>query len=59
MLSHFANTFLQNESIQCSLEQAEDIGICANANNTEFLCFKQEGSISTIKAASLKSQRSS
>ena len=45
-----ANTPDQTKSLLHSLKQAAGgIGLNLNANKTEFMCFKQEGAISTLK----------
>ena len=42
-----AETLLHN-----LMKAAKDIGLCVNANKTEFMCFKQEGS--TLRSNPLK-----
>ena len=55
-IAFFGNTPSQAESLQYSLEQATGgIGLYVNANKTEYVCFKQEGAISTLYRGSLKS----
>ena len=50
-----ANTPAQAESLLHSLEQAaESIGLNMNTNKTDYMCFKQEGAISTLNRRSLK-----
>ena len=54
-LALLANTPSQAESLLHSLEQAAgDIGLCMNTNKTEYMCFKQEGVISTKYGDPLK-----
>ena len=51
----FPNTPAQAESQQHDLEQAAGgIGLYMNVNKTEFMCFKQEGDISTLSRGPLK-----
>ena len=50
-----ANTPAQDESLLQSLEQtAGGIGLYVNAKKTEYTCFKQEGTISTLSDELLK-----
>ena len=50
-----ANTPAQTESLLHSLEQASrGTGLHVNANKTEYMCFKQEGAISTQSGEHLK-----
>ena len=52
---HLAKTPSQAESLLHSLEWAAgDIGLCANADKTEFMCLNQRGNISTLNGRSLK-----
>ena len=49
------NTLTSAESLLHSLEQEEGgIGLYVNANKTDFISFKQEGTISTISGSLLK-----
>ena len=51
----FTNTPAQTEYLRHSLEQAAGgVGLHVNANKTEFMCFKQEGAISTLSGKPLK-----
>ena len=51
----FFNTPTQAESLLHSLEQAAgDIGPYVNAKKMEYMCFNQEGAISTLNSGSLK-----
>ena len=50
-----ANTPAQAETMLHSLEQAAGgIGLHANADKTEYVCFNQRGDISTLKGGPLK-----
>ena len=50
-----ANTPTQAESLLYSLERAaRGIGICVNADKTEYMCFNQKGDISTQKRGPFK-----
>ena len=50
-----ANTPTQAESLLHSLEQAAGgIGLCVNADKTEYMCFNQKGNIFTLNGGSLK-----
>ena len=50
-----ANTPTQAESLLHSLEKtAGDIGLHANTEKTEHMCFNQKGDISTLNGGSLK-----
>ena len=50
-----ANTPKQAETLLHSLERAAaGIGLCVNAQKTEFMCFNQKGDISTLDGTSLK-----
>ena len=50
-----ANTLIQTESLQYSLEQAaRGIGLYVNSDKAEFVYFKQDGAISTLKGKPLK-----
>ena len=50
-----ANTPIQAEYLLHSLEQAAGcIGLHMNADKTEYMCFNQEGAISTLNGSSLK-----
>ena len=50
-----ANTPTPTKSLLHSLEQAAgDIGLLMNADKTEYMCFNQEGDISTLSGSSLK-----
>ena len=51
-LALLINTPAQAESILQSLKQVIDLYV--NANKTKFICFKQEGAISTLNDKSLK-----
>ena len=54
-LALLANTPTQVESLPHSLEQAAgSIDLYMNANKTEFVCFKQKGTISTLSGKPLK-----
>ena len=51
------NTLPQTKSLQYSLKQAaEGVELYVNANKTEFMCFKQEGAISTKWQASKRNR---
>ena len=50
-----ANIHAQTESLLHNLEQEEGgIGVYVNANKTEFMCFKLEGTISIFSCKPLK-----
>ena len=50
-----ANTCTQVEILLHSLERAAaGIGLCVNADKTEYMCFSQSGDISTLNGCSLK-----
>ena len=54
-IAHLANTPAQAEFLQHSLEWAAgSIGLHANADKTEYMCFNQRGGISTLKGGPLK-----
>ena len=54
-LALLANMSTQIKSLWHSLKWATgDIGLYENANKTEFMCFKQKGSIFTLSGKSLK-----
>ena len=51
----FANTPAQAEFLQHRKEQiVRSIGLFVNVNKTEFMCFKQEGAISSSSGKPLK-----
>ena len=51
-----AHTPAQAKSLLHSLEQAAGgIGVYVNANKTDFMCFNQDGAISTWSSRPLKS----
>ena len=50
-----ANTSAQADTLLHSLEQATaGIGLHVNVHKTEYMCFNQTGSISTLNGSSLK-----
>ena len=53
-LALLANTVAQAESLLYSLKQAEGIRLHVNVNKTEYMCFKQQGAISTLSWRPLK-----
>ena len=53
-LALLANTLVQAESLRQLLEQAGGIGLHVNANKTEYICFKQEVAIFTLRGKPLK-----
>ena len=54
-LSLLANTPAQIESLLQSLKRlANDINLYMNSDKTDFMSFKQDGTISTLNAKSLK-----
>ena len=53
-LALLTNTPVQAKSLLRSLKQATGIGLYVNAGKTEFICFKQDGAISTLKSKPLK-----
>ena len=55
MTAFLVNTLAQAESLLHNLELASaGIGLHANADKTEFMCFNQRGDISTLKGGPLK-----